>query len=125
MALTTAGIRFISQSVVGQGAPFNSVNAHIGVGNGTTAFSPSQNDLTGTAKVRKAMDGGYPVVEPPVVTFKSTFQPADANFAWSEWGIFNAASGGVMLSRVLESNGTKQSNQTWVLEVTITFAIGN
>lgn len=125
MALTTAGIRFISQAVIGQGTPFSNANAQIGVGNGTTPFSPSQNDLTGTIKVRKAMDSSYPVISPPTVTFKSTFQPSEANFAWGEWGIFNAATGGVMLNRVVESNGTKQSNQTWVLEVTITFAIGN
>lgn len=124
MALTAAGINFLSQAAVGQGTPFNSANARIGVGNGNTAFSASQTDLVGTSKVRKAMDANYPIITPPVVTFKSTFQPSEANFAWHEWGIFNAATGGVMLNRVVESNGTKQSNQTWVLEVAITFSIG-
>ena len=124
MALTTAGINFISQAVLGQGNAFNAVNARIGVGNGTTAFAVAQTDLQGTSKLRKAMDTGYPTVTPPVVTFKSTFAQNEANFAWNEWGIFNAATGGVMLNRVVESNGTKQSNQTWVLEVAITFAIG-
>lgn len=124
MALTTAGINFLSQAAIGQGTPFNSTNARLGVGNGSTAFAAGQTDLQGSSKLRKIMDSGYPTVAPPVITFKSTFAQNEANFAWAEWGIFNAATGGVMLNRVVESNGTKQSNQTWVLEVKITFALG-
>ena len=124
MALTTAGIKFLSQAAIGQGTAFNNANARLGVGNGTTAFAIGQTDLQGANKLRKAMDSGYPTITAPKVTFKSTFAHSEANFAWNEWGIFNAASGGVMLNRVVESNGTKQSNQTWALEVEITFAIG-
>ena len=124
MALTAAGVNFLSQAAIGQGTPFSNANARIGVGNGTTAFTASQTDLQGASKLRKTMDSGYPSVTPPVVTFRSTFSQSEANFAWNEWGIFNAATGGVMLNRVVESNGTKQNNQTWVLEVAITFAIG-
>ncbi len=124
MALTTAGINYLAQAAIGQGTPFSSANARIGVGNGSTAFAVGQSDLQGASKLRKGMDAGYPVVEAPVITFKSTFAKSEANFAWNEWGVFNAASGGVMLNRVVESNGTKQSNQTWVMEVAITFAIG-
>ena len=125
MALTTAGINFLSQAAIGQGTPFNAANAYIGVGNGATAFAASQTNLLGASTVRKGMDSGYPTIAPPVVTFKSTFAQGEANFTWAEWGIFNAANGGVMLNRAVEGNGTKQSNQTWVLEVAITFAIGN
>ena len=124
MALTTAGINYLSQVAVGQSVPFNAANARLGVGNGTTAFSVSHTDLQGANKFRKGMDSGYPIATPPSVTFKATFGPDEANFPWNEWGIFNAAQGGVMLNRVLESNGTKQSNQTWVLEVTLTFRAG-
>lgn len=124
MALTTAGINYIAQAVIGQGSAFTNANARLGVGNGTVAFVASQADLQGSGKLRKAMDAGYPVANGSVVTFKATFAPSEANFAWNEWGIFNASTGGVMLNRVVESNGTKQSNQTWVLEVAITFAIG-
>lgn len=124
MALTTAGINYLAQAAIGQGTPFNNTNARIGVGNGTTAFATSQTDLQGANKLRKVMDSGYPIVAAPVVTFKSTFAPNEANFAWNEWGVFNASTGGVMLNRVVEGNGTKLSNQTWVLEVAITFAIG-
>lgn len=121
MALTTAGINFIAQAAVGQGTPFDAANARIGVGNGTAAFSAAHIDLQGASKARKGMDTGYPIIEPPKLTFKSTFEPSEANFAWNEWGVFNAETGGVMLNRVVESNGTKQNNQTWILEVEITF----
>lgn len=125
MALTTEGIKFIAQSVVGQGTPFNSTNARLAVGDGSGVFAIAQTDLQGTNKLRKAMDTGYPVVEAPTITFKSTFEPAEANFSWNEWGIFNADNNGVMLNRVVESNGTKQSNQTWVLEVAVTFTVSS
>lgn len=124
MALTTAGINYLAQAAIGQGVIFNNANAKIGVGDGTAAFAASQTDLQGTNKARKGMDADYPKSNPPVATFRATFNPSEANFAWNEWGIFNASTGGVMLSRVVESNGTKQSNQTWVLEVAITFALG-
>ena len=124
MALTNAGLNHIVQAIVGQGTAFNTTNARLGVGNGSVAFNAAQTDLQGTSKLRKVMDAGYPIQNAPVVTFKSTFAPDEANFAWNEWGIFNASTGGVMLNRVVESNGTKQSNQTWILEVAITFTIG-
>ncbi len=124
MALTAAGVNHLARALVGQGAFFNAANAHIGVGNGNGTFAASQTDLLGTNKVRKTMDIGYPVVNGQTVKFRSTFAPNEANFAWTEWGVFNAETGGTMLNRVVESNGTKQNNQTWVLEVDITFAVG-
>ena len=125
MALTTAGINLISQTIIGHGIALDSANAYIGVGNGTAAFDVSQTDLQGDSKVRKGMDAGYPSVNPPSVTFRSIFTPEEANFDWREWGIFNGATGGAMLNRVVESNGTKLDNQTWILEVTVNFELGN
>lgn len=124
MALTTAGVNFLAQAVAGQGTAFNSANARLGVGDGTAAFAAAQTDLQGTNKFRKAMDDGYPEVTPPAVRFKATFGPSEANFPWNEWAVFNAATGGVMLNRAVESNGTKQNNQTWILEVKVAFALG-
>jgi hypothetical protein len=124
MALTTAGVNFLASAVLGQGTPFDSANAFIGVGDGQTAFSVSQTNLVGTNKFRKGMDPLYPILHAPSVTFRSTFNTDEANFAWHEWGVFNAATGGVMLNRVVESNGTKQNNQTWILEVEVTFTTG-
>ena len=46
------------------------------------------------------------------------------NFAWAEWGVFNAASGGTMMNRKVDANGTKASGQTWQFTVTMTFNAG-
>jgi hypothetical protein len=109
---------------MGLGTPFNAANTRLGVGNGTTAFAVGQTDLQGASKLRKALDTGYPSVNGNTIALRTTFAQGEANFAWNEWGIFNAATGGVMLNRVVESNGTKQNNQTWILDVSITFSIG-
>lgn len=125
MALTAAGINLIAQTIIGQGIPLTSANAYIGVGNGTVAFNAAQTDLQGESTIRKGMDAGYPSANPPSAVFRSIFAPEEANFAWQEWGIFNSATGGTMLNRVVESNGTKLDNQTWILEVNVTFELGD
>lgn len=124
MSLTTAGLNFLAGITAGSGTHFSYANARLGVGNGNTAFAASQTDLQGSSKFRKVVDSGYPIIAPPKLTYKATFNQNEANFPWNEWGLFNAATGGVMLNRVVESNGTKQNNQTWVLEVEITFSLG-
>lgn len=121
MALTNAGRDFIAQAIVG-GAPavFDSAGAHIGVGDGSAAFDETHTDLQGTNKTRKPMDTGYPVVAGNTITFQSTFGGSDANYAWQEWGVFNASAGGTMLNRLVEYNGTKLAGQTWILQTTLT-----
>jgi hypothetical protein len=124
MPLTNAYATFLAQATVGESVtPFNSSNARIGVGDGTTAFNASQTDLQGTNKVRKVMDSGYPTRSGATITFQSTFTGTEANFAWNEWGVFNAATGGVMLNRKVESLGTKASGSTWVIQVQITLTV--
>jgi hypothetical protein len=124
MALTDAGRNHLVQAGIGASVTFfNNANTYIGVGDSTTAFSASQTDLVAaTNKLRKAMDATYPSGGSNVITFRSTFATTDANFAWQEWGIFNASSGGTMLSRKVESLGTKTSAQTWQFTVTLTFS---
>ena len=101
---------------------FNNANSYIGVGDSTTAHAVAQTDLqAATNKLRKAMDATYPSGGTNVLTFRSTFATADANFAWNEWGVFNASSGGTMLNRKVESLGTKTNTQTWQFTVTLTF----
>jgi hypothetical protein len=111
------------QAGVGAGVtPFNNANSYIGVGDSTTAFSAAQTDLqASTNKLRKAMDSTFPSGGSNVLTFRSTFSTAEANFTWNEWGIFNASSGGTMLSRKVESLGTKTSTQTWAFTTVLTF----
>lgn len=124
MALTTAGRNHLAETIIGNAVTaFNNANAQIGVGDGTTAFTAGQTDLVGTNKVRKAMDATYPTLTSGnVLTFRSTFGTADANFAWNEWGVFNAATAGTMLNRLVPATslGTKPNTQTWQFTVTLT-----
>lgn len=125
MALTNAGRNFLAGAAMGaETTLFNSTNARIAVGDSTTAFSAAQTDLIGTNKFRKAMDSTFPTRSNNILTFKSTFSTTEANFAWNEWGVVNAAAAGVLLNRLVEYNGTKQAGQTWIFEVELTINIG-
>jgi len=126
MALTNAGRDVMASLLTGASSThFDNTNARIGVGDSSTAFAATQTDLVAASnKFRKAMDDTFPTTVGNVLTFKSTFGSSEANFAWNEWGVFNAASGGTMLNRVVEYNGTKLSGQTWVFQVTLTVNIG-
>lgn len=111
------------QATIGAGVTaFNNANAHIGVGDSSTAHAVGQTDLQAASnKLRKAMDATYPSGGSNVITFRSTYGTSDANFAWNEWGVFNASSSGTMLNRKVESLGTKTNTQTWQFTVTLTF----
>lgn len=123
MALTDAGRNHLVQAGIGASPTFfNNANAFIGVGDSSTAFATGQTDLqAATNKLRKAMDATFPSGGSNVITFRSTFATTDANFAWAEWGVFNASSAGTMLSRKAEALGTKTSAQTWQFQVVLTF----
>lgn len=121
MGLTKAGLEFLVQQAVIPTVNFDNANAYIGVGNGTTEFDIEQTDLMGTETERSPMDIGYPIVTDSSIKFRAIFTNVQANFEWNEWGIFNAASGGVMLARLVEYNSTKLDNQEWVMEGTLTF----
>ena len=125
MPLTNAYRDFVASLSAGAGGTaFNNANSYIGVGDSTTAFAAAQTDLqAATNKFRKAMDATYPQVAANVLTYRSTFGTSEANFAWQEWGVFNASSAGTMMNRKVESLGTKTSSQTWQLTVTITLAV--
>jgi hypothetical protein len=124
MGMTNAAAEFLATDMIGGTVvDFSNANAHIGVGDGTLAFDKTQTDLQGTNKLRKAMDTGFPARSGAQMTFQATFGTADANWAWQEWGIFNAATGGVMFNREVENLGTKTSAVTWVFQVKITLTV--
>lgn len=120
--LTDAGRNLMIDGIVGTAVTaYTNANSYIGVGDSTTAFSAAQTDLqASTNKLRKVMDATYPSRATNVLTFRSTFATTDANWAWQEWGIFNAAAAGTMLSRKVESLGTKTNTQTWQFTTTLT-----
>lgn len=119
MGLTKGGVEFIARQIVQPGTSFDFDNAYIGVGNGTAIFEDTQTDLQGALRARHGMDAGYPIVTGSTIVLRTTFPTTEANFTWNEWGVFNAETGGVMLSRFVEYNSTKLSNQEWVMEVTL------
>lgn len=128
MPLTNAGRDFIAAAIINSGPPtfFTNANAHIGVGDSSNVFAASQTDLQASSnKVRVGMDSSFPTIAANVLTFQATFGTAVGNFAWNEWGVFNAASAGVMFDRKVESNGVKTSGQIWVFQVQLTILIGS
>ena len=122
MAITNAGAVLVAQALINDSPTFlNNANAFLGVGDSTTAFSAAHTDLQAvTNRLRKGMDATFPTRSSNVITARSTFTTSEANFAWQEWGWFNAASSGTMVSRRVESLGTKTSAQTWQLTATLT-----
>lgn len=102
---------------------FSNANANIGVGISSAAFAATQTDLQGATKTRKGMDATYPTLAGNVITFRSTFGTADANHAWAEFGVFNAAAGGTMMNRTVADNGTKAATETKVFTITVTMGI--
>jgi hypothetical protein len=124
MPLTTAGRTALAQAIINDSPVlFTNANARLGVGDSSTAFAVGQTDLVAASnKFRKAMETGYPLRSGATLTFRSIFLQAEANFTWNEWGVFNAASAGTMLSRKVENLGTKDNTQSWVLTVDITFS---
>ena len=124
MALSDAGRNAIVDALTAIGfTPFDAANAYIGAGSSGTAFVKSHTDLQGGSKTRKGMDVGWPL-QPSAdeIELQATFGLLEANHAWLEWGVFNASTGGVMLSRKAEPiTGTpKDSTEAWQFNVTLT-----
>jgi len=127
MALVNSGRNFIAAAIMNSGPPtfFTSANAHLGVGDSATAYAATQTDLVAaTNKFRRPMEATYPQLATNVITFRSLFATGEANYAWAEWGVFNAVSANTMLSRKVEALGTKTSAQSWQLTADITVAVG-
>lgn len=125
MSLTNAGAVAFASWALGDGLIplLNGSNAHLGVGDSSTAFAAAQTDLQAASnKLRKAMESGYPTRSSGALTLRSLFGTSEANFAWNEWGSFNGASANTMVTRKVESLGTKTNTQSWQLTATITLA---
>ncbi len=122
--LTDVGRDHFATDLIGLSVTeFDNANAALGVGDSTTAFAKGQTDLQAASnKLRKGMEAGFPDVPSAanVLRFRSLFGTGEANFAWEEWALFNALSGGTMLSRKVENLGTKTASQSFQLTATIT-----
>lgn len=101
-------------------AAVDASNGYIGVGDSSTAFAVGQTDLQAASNKHREILDGAPGLSGADMTFVATFESADANFAWAEFGIFNASSSGTMLCRKVASHGTKASGDVWTLTVVVT-----
>jgi hypothetical protein len=121
------GLQGIIKIICGLTSPptaWDSSNARLGVGDSSTAASATQTGLqASTNKTFKAMDSTYPQRTNQTAEWRATFGSNDANYAWEEYTVVNAADdSGVNLNRVCSSKGTKASGETWTLSLQITFS---
>lgn len=126
MAMVNLARDMIADALIGGSTytKFTNAAARIGAGDSATAYAASQTNLqAATNKFYQPMEATYPQRAANVLTFRSLFATGDANYAWNEWGIFNGNPGD-MLSRKVESLGTKTSAITRQVTATVTIAIG-
>jgi hypothetical protein len=120
------GLGELIDIICGLGTPtkWDSGNARLGVGDSNAAESATQTGLqAATNKTFKAMDATYPQRSAQTAEWRSTFGSADANYAWEEYTVVNAADdSGKNLNRKIASKGTKASGESWVLSLKITFS---
>jgi hypothetical protein len=101
----------------------NNSNAHIGIGDSTTAAVKTQTDLQASSnKLYKAMDATYPTITGSVVTFQCTAGSSEGNYVWNEFLICDGSPGTAWIRFVQTLNGgvAKASGQTWTLQVAVT-----
>lgn len=122
------GMNYMWRLILGESGltPFNSSNAYIGVGDGTTAESESQTGLTGTNKYYKGMASGYPKGPTDAgdkkAVFRAVFTGTEANFAWNEVTVANGNSdSAINMLRIVASKGTKSAGEEWTAEVEVQF----
>ncbi|MFB3887950.1 MAG: hypothetical protein ACE14S_00540 [Candidatus Bathyarchaeia archaeon] len=120
------GLQELIDIVCGLGTPtkWDNANARLGVGDSNAAENASQTGLQAASnKTYKTMDVTYPQRTNQTAEWRATFGSSDANYAWEEYTVINAASDtGKNLNRKVSSKGTKASGETWVLSLQITFS---
>lgn len=121
------GIIAIAYLIAGIGSAktaWNNANARIGVGNSAQGPVDTDGGLIGASKTYKAMNATYPQLSGDHnIVFQSDFIDTEAEYAWLEETIVNAATdAGDNLCRQNTSLGTKPAGQTWRVTGTVTFS---
>ncbi|MCA3188275.1 MAG: hypothetical protein IOB85_02300 [Methylobacterium sp.] len=117
--IVNAGFSFIAQSVgLSTGRP--GVMSHIAVGTGTTAAAAANTALV-TELARKAATFSH-TAGTKVFQFEATFNAGEATGAITEAGVFNAASAGTMLDRVVFAVINKGADDTLTQRFTFTMS---
>ncbi len=96
--IVNVGFDFIADAI-GKSASRPSVMGFIALGTGTTAAAASQSALVSELDRNAATDAH--TVGTKAFSFTAEFPPGDGTGAITEAGVFNAASGGIMLDRVV------------------------
>lgn len=124
--LLNEGIDELWDLGTGTGSPtaWNNANARLGVGDSSAAESASQTGLQAASnKTYKGMNSGYPTAATQKGTWQADFTGAEANYAWNEFTVSNAADDtGKNLNRRVSAQGTKTSGQIWTLTLDITLS---
>ena len=120
------GLQALIGLIAGIGAEtaWNNANARLGVGDSNAAENATHTGLQAvTNKLWKAMDATYPQRTNQMCDWRATFGSADANYAWEEYTVVNAADDtGKNLNRKIAAKGTKVAGESWVLSLQITFS---
>ena len=109
---------------IGAETAWSNAAAYLGVGDSNAAEDADHTGLqAATNKLWKAMDATYPQRTNQTCDWRATFGSADANYAWEEYTVVNAADDmGKNLNRKIASKGTKASGESWTLSLQITFS---
>lgn len=119
--IVNAGLNLMLDIMAGRSfSYFANWSAYIGAGDSNLAAAAGQTDLqAATNKTRKAMNSGYPTAAASQKnTYQSDFGAAEALYAFEEFGLFNASSGGTMFARKVQAAGTHAGVWTIACEIT-------
>lgn len=118
--IVNAGFDFICDAI--GNASRGAVMSYIGVGDSSVAAAVGQTDLqAATNKVRQSATYSH-TNGTKVFTLSTTFAPGTATFNITEAGVFNAASAGTMLDRVVFTAIPKGVNDTLISTFTFTLS---
>lgn len=112
MPLTNSGAIHVA-TVIEVDAPY-----YVGVGNDNTAFDVTQTALIGTNLHKQATSTTR---ASGVTTHTVTFGTSEANFAWLEVGLFDAADSAMIIRKVI-ALPTKTAGQDWTINVEVVWA---
>ena len=113
--VVNSGLAFICSRMAGTSP---AVMTHMGVGSGTTSAAAGQTALVSQLGSREALDSTNASAN--TIVFVCSLEAGDGTGAVTESAIFNAASSGTMLARVVFPVVNKQSDDTMSITHTIT-----
>lgn len=115
--VTDAGLAHIADQL--SASPGEGAMSHMAVGTGTNAAAAGDTALQ-TQLDRNALSGRTDAAA--VLTYTATWAAGDGTGAITEYGIFNASSGGTMLARFVDAVINKGASDSLSVTWTFTFA---